>query len=87
MAGEDSGLKLFDVETGREVFSNEARQEVMGAVFCADGRRAVTLTNQTGQIDLWDVESSSGPQSLRPGGESNYGYDLVRIPVRVRNAP
>ena len=80
MAGEVSGLKMFDVETGREVFSNEARQEVMGAVFCSDGKRAVSLTNHSGQIDLWDVESSSGPQSLRPGGEGNYGYDLVRIP-------
>jgi len=80
MAGEKNGLRLFDVETGREVFSNDTRQEIMGAVFCAGGSRFVSLTNHSGQIDLWDVESRSGPRSLRPGGDGNYGYALVRIP-------
>jgi WD40 repeat protein/tRNA A-37 threonylcarbamoyl transferase component Bud32 len=83
----DKGLKLFDVETGHKILSKETPQGIRGVAFCADGRRAVSLVSQTGQIDLWDVESSSGPQSLRPAGTGDIGLALIGIPRSAEPQP
>jgi WD40 repeat protein len=47
-----SVLWLFDVSSGRQLLSRESPGKINGLVFCADGRRVISVRRRTGQLDL-----------------------------------
>ena len=78
--GGEAGLKLLGVENNSEVLAFEnVPPGLVDIVFSADGRGAISLSGQSGQIDLWDVDSASGPQPLRPAGQDDHAAALERI--------
>ncbi len=63
-------LKLYDVESGRELRQFSGHKEpVYCAAFTPDGRRLVS-GSADGTVLVWEVGSGAGPRSLDVGGKS-----------------
>ena len=63
-------VSLFDATDGQTLFGRDFTRWIDGIVFCADGRTAVSVLHQSGQLDVWDLESGEA-KTIRPGAPAN----------------
>jgi WD40 repeat protein len=90
-AGRDTALRLWDVETGREMRCFEGHPRLVGCVaFSPDGRRALSASGRDGgeagggdqpaaDIRLWDVDT--GQELKRFAGESGIPVEGLFLPL------
>jgi WD40 repeat protein len=65
----DKNIKIWEVETGREIRTFVANDMVDSVTFSRDGRSLLSLESK-GVAKLWDVKTGKEIRTLRDGGKS-----------------
>ena len=64
----DKNIKLWEVETGREIRTFVANDMVDSVAFSPDGKSLLSLESK-GAVKLWDVKTGKEIRTLRKGGK------------------